>query len=106
MIHQNNNSKISPRFFKGPAIKQIKNPLEALNQLNELASHVKDKPQPRDIKQSENIFKDIKVLGYMTAILVSFGMMGYSCMSRTSTALPVQKNEMKLKTQLNERIKE
>ena len=105
MVNNNCNPQKSPHYFKGSEIKQIKNPLSAINQLLELASHVKHKKQPAN-KKEPSLFKDIKVLGYLGAIVASFGIMGYSCIISKKNITPLPKNEMKMNTQLKERVKE
>ena len=106
MLYNNCNPQKSPHYFKGTEIKQIKNPLSALNQLLELASHVPDRKKKPAIKKEPSFFKDIKVLGYLGAILASFGLMGYGCSCAKKNIGPLQKNEIKINTQLKERIKE
>lgn len=105
MLNNNCNPQKSPHYFKGTKIKQTKNPLSALNQLLELASHVQHKNQ-HACKKEPSLFKDIKFLCYLGAIVTSFGIMGYSCCLSKKNITPLPKNEIKINSQLKERIKE
>ncbi len=103
MTQNNHNLNNGPEYLLGPDRGKANSPLSSLSNFVEFSQKQKEVILEKNEKR---VLKDIKVWGYIGAILTAFGIMTYGCLQTKIAPEKIKQNEATINKERIERVKE